>query len=104
MPVRRILLLVIVLLAVPAAPASAISLIDRAYRFDNTLAAHYPAGGPAAEAIGATSFEDGLGRKVLDVDSGEGVRVDRGTTDAKKWAVVLHLRLDQHTAGAQRIL
>src|SRR3712207_4972261 len=92
-PVRRTLLASLALLLCSAAPASA-TLIDRAYRFDNTLEPHYPAGGPAAETIAATSFEDGLGRKVLDADSGEGVRVERGGTSSERWAVVLQLRLD----------
>ena len=102
--VPRTPLATLAVLLLAAAPASATGGIDRAYRFDATLAAHYPADGPPAEAIGATSFVDGLNRKVLDADSGEGVRVDRGTTSTEGWTVVLHVRLDQHTALPQRIL
>ena len=101
---RRGLLAAVALFLVSAAPASALGIIDRAHRFNGTLDPHYPAGGPAAEAIGATSFEDGLGRKVLDADAGEGIRVARGDTTADAWAIVLHLRLDQHGPSPQRIL
>lgn len=78
--------------------------IDRAYRFDGSLAAHYPAGGPAAEAVGSPTFEAGRGRQVLDADPGDGVRVATAGTSRGAWSVVLDVRLDQHTPVEQRIL